>query len=57
MISTIAINPSITTIGNQSGAVTAHHDQYCTGPISANLSVKSIKNNMVPRPIPLPDAF
>lgn len=38
--------------GIQSGAVTHHHDQYCTGPISANLSVKKIKNITVPRPIP-----
>ena len=42
--------------GTHNGEVTAHHDQYCTGPISANLSTKNIKNNTPPTPIPL-DVF
>ena len=43
--------------GIHRGDVIHHHDQYWTGPISASLSVKKIRNSIVPIPNPLFDDF
>jgi hypothetical protein len=45
-------NPTTITIGIQIGEVTHHHDHLATGPISANLSTRNIRNTVVPIPIP-----
>jgi len=41
--------------GIHRGDVIHHHDQYWTGPISASLSVRKIRNRIVPIPNPLFD--
>ena len=38
--------------GIHSGAVIHHHDQYCTGPISASFNVKKMRKIITPSPNP-----
>ena len=53
MITAIPIIAITAANGIQSGDVTHHHDQYCTGPTSASFKVRNIRKSTVPIPIPL----
>ena len=44
---------NITNNGAHNGEVTAHHDHFATGPISANFKTKKTIKTIVPKPIPV----